>query len=346
MAQRVDLLPSTGNRPASIHGLQASHDPREIFADRQITAGQLLQGPYSLLPVIDRPEKIRPQQLGQLPGIDAVTLAAFFQQSIPAGVAHHDLRDVRLQQVVQPSRPGPFFKGDVQAPAQSLDKLENGAGLGFDDGFHHQLARRIQDRDRDRFLVNIQADILCAIHRGCSFLKGLRRTLQTYSKRGALLYCVGCNRIEFLEPLSGPGHPRLVNQGERSPAFAQGLNELRNEPILVPNFKGELVAFRQFLQEWPEPGKEIVHTHKRFLVEVAELEQQRSQLLAQKVHHFHELLELRLTIYQHFLVGDDLWNFCREHELFRRLARPSLYSRLRGGVVEGAVHFNRVEVLR
>jgi hypothetical protein len=42
-----------------------------------------------LLPVIDRPEKIRPQQFGELPGIDAVTLAAFFQQSIPAGIAHH-----------------------------------------------------------------------------------------------------------------------------------------------------------------------------------------------------------------------------------------------------------------
>jgi hypothetical protein len=53
-----------------------------------------------MLPVIDRPEKIRPQQLGQLPGIDTVTLAAFFQQSIPARITHHELRDVRLQQVI------------------------------------------------------------------------------------------------------------------------------------------------------------------------------------------------------------------------------------------------------
>src|SRR5947209_10950306 len=219
MAQRVDLLPSTWNRPASIHGLQARHDPREIFADRQITAGQLLQGPYSLFPVIDRPEKSGPQQLGQLPPIDAVTLAAFFQQSIPAGVAHHDLRDVRLQQVVQPSRPGPFFKGDVQAPAESLDKLENGAGLGFEDGFHHQLAGRIQDRDRDRFLVNIHADILRAVHTGCSFLEGLRRTLKPYSIWGALLYCVGLSEC-------GSGQIRSYRESSVSESLSEKLHRL------------------------------------------------------------------------------------------------------------------------
>ena len=67
--------------------------------------------------LIDRPEHVRPQQFGQLPRIDAVTLAAFFQQSIPAGIAHHQFGDVRLDEVIQPSRPGTFFKGDVQAPA-------------------------------------------------------------------------------------------------------------------------------------------------------------------------------------------------------------------------------------
>src|SRR2546427_5645519 len=68
-------------------------------------------------------------------------------------------------------------------------------------------ARRIQDRDRDRFLVNIQADILRAIHRGCSFLEGLRRTLQTYSKRGALLYCVGFSECG---PGAAWGGPHLM----------------------------------------------------------------------------------------------------------------------------------------
>jgi hypothetical protein len=36
-----------------------------MLADRQIIAPQLLQRPYSMLSVIDRLEKTRPQQLGQ-----------------------------------------------------------------------------------------------------------------------------------------------------------------------------------------------------------------------------------------------------------------------------------------
>jgi hypothetical protein len=38
--------------------------------------------------------------LPQLPRIDAITLTTFFQTGIPAGIAHHDLGDVRLQQVI------------------------------------------------------------------------------------------------------------------------------------------------------------------------------------------------------------------------------------------------------
>jgi hypothetical protein len=113
----IDPLPRTSNPPASVDRLQTTHHPCQIFADRQITACQFLQRPQSMLPVVDRPEKIRPQQISQLPGIDAVTLAAFSQKSIPARITHYDLRDVRLQQVVLPSRPGSFFQGDVQAPA-------------------------------------------------------------------------------------------------------------------------------------------------------------------------------------------------------------------------------------
>src|SRR5258707_9738429 len=46
-----------------------------------------------------------------------------------------------------------------------MHELKNRNRLGFDDAFHHQLAGRIQNRDRDRVLVNIHPDILCAFHR-------------------------------------------------------------------------------------------------------------------------------------------------------------------------------------
>jgi hypothetical protein len=54
------------------------------------------------------------------------------------GIGHDELRDVRLQQVIQPGSPGASLKGDVQASAQPLKKLNNGPGLGFDDAFHQE----------------------------------------------------------------------------------------------------------------------------------------------------------------------------------------------------------------
>jgi hypothetical protein len=50
---------------------------------------------------------------GQLPRINPIALAAFFQQSISAGIAHHKLGDVRLDEVIQPGSPRAFFQSDV-----------------------------------------------------------------------------------------------------------------------------------------------------------------------------------------------------------------------------------------
>ena len=75
-----------------------------------------------MLPVIDRLELVAAQQLGQLPCVDAVTLVAVFQQGILPRIAHHHLRDVRLEQVVQPGGPGSFFKGDMQALRAAREK--------------------------------------------------------------------------------------------------------------------------------------------------------------------------------------------------------------------------------
>jgi TolB-like protein len=155
MAQRIDLLAPTGNGTTAVQRLHPRHHPCDIFVDGQITAHQLLQGSYPVLSVIDRLQLVEVQQFGQLACIDAVTLVAFFQQRIAARIAHHHLRDARLQQVVQPGGPGSFFKGHVQTAAQATNKLQNRFGFRFQDRFHHQLAGRIQNRHRDRCLVNI-----------------------------------------------------------------------------------------------------------------------------------------------------------------------------------------------
>src|ERR1700740_2646150 len=76
MARSLHGWPGTRNGPASVHGLDSTHDPRQIFGDRQITARELLQGAYAVLSVVDRGEMVAAQELGQLPSIDPVTLAA------------------------------------------------------------------------------------------------------------------------------------------------------------------------------------------------------------------------------------------------------------------------------
>ena len=57
------------------------------------------------------------------------------------GLHHQQLGDVRLDQVIQPGSPRTFFQRHVQTSAQTFQKIQNGAGLGFDRTFHHQLAQ-------------------------------------------------------------------------------------------------------------------------------------------------------------------------------------------------------------
>ena len=118
--------------------------------------------------MIDRRQQSGAQQLRQLPGIDPVTFVARLEQDILARIAHHHLGNVRFQQVVQPSGPSPFFKGHIQIPTQPLERLHNRRRLRFDNRLHPQLAGRIHDGDRSRFLVNIHTDILVLSIR-CSF---------------------------------------------------------------------------------------------------------------------------------------------------------------------------------
>ena len=93
----IHVVARTRNAPTAIQRLESIHNPREIFVDRQITAGQFLQSSDAIFPVIDGLEMVEAQQLGQLAGVILVTLATFFQQSIFSWITHHDLGDVRLQ---------------------------------------------------------------------------------------------------------------------------------------------------------------------------------------------------------------------------------------------------------
>jgi hypothetical protein len=112
--------------------------------------------------VIDRAELVHVQPVGQLACIDLVILVPL--SGILPRIAHHQFRYVRLQQVVQPGGPGPFFQSDMQLSAQPVDKVQNDVRFGLDHAFHHDLSSSIPDRNRNTFLVHIHADILFAIH--------------------------------------------------------------------------------------------------------------------------------------------------------------------------------------
>src|ERR1700674_4176507 len=87
---------------------------------------------------------------------------------------------MRLQQVVQPGRPGSFFKGHVQLSTQPVEKVQKDVCFGLDHAFHHDLPDIIPDGNRNTFLVHIHADILRASHKqGVPFWKGSSRTLKT-----------------------------------------------------------------------------------------------------------------------------------------------------------------------
>src|SRR5439155_9950950 len=84
---------------------------RQVFDDGQITSRQLPQHPYAGLAMVDRFELIAAQQLRQLAGIDPITLVPVFEQRILPGIAHHQFVNVRVEQIVQPNRPGSFLEG-------------------------------------------------------------------------------------------------------------------------------------------------------------------------------------------------------------------------------------------
>src|ERR1700726_112513 len=76
MTRSIHGWAGTRNGPASVHRLDPTHYPRQILRDRQIAAGQLLQSAQPVLSMVDRGEMVATQELGQLPSIDPIALAA------------------------------------------------------------------------------------------------------------------------------------------------------------------------------------------------------------------------------------------------------------------------------
>src|ERR1035437_4182145 len=58
--------------------------------------------------------------------------------------------------------------GHMQLALQTVEKLQNAAGFGFQNDFHDQLPTAIQDGDHYRFLVHVHSDIFDVVtHLSC-----------------------------------------------------------------------------------------------------------------------------------------------------------------------------------
>src|SRR5208282_2457842 len=132
---------------------------------------------------------------------------------------------------------------------------------------------------------------------------------------------------------------------ERDAMRVQQVVELCAEPGLVAHFQGEADVLRQALQERHQAREKGIGRRKRHFVEVRELEQQHSQLLAQELHALDEFLKLFVAVLQDILVRDGLWDLCGEEESRRRFYFPTTHGGRRWRAVVGAVNLHGVKIL-
>jgi VWFA-related protein len=214
---------------------------------------------------------IKPQQLGQPPGVDLVTLVAFPHGGILSRIAHQQFCHVRFQQVVQPRGRG---------SAQPSDKLQNHARFRFDDTFHHHLPGIIPDGNRNTFLVNVHADIFSAGHKGVPFWRGSSRTLKTLLQNGrpfimrrVIGHVVLSPLIMSLAKLIKPVSRLIWSRVERStlcrnpPSQARWLSPKQGELmfmhtrlgfVLVVSLLGAVAALSQQDSSPTQPVKDMV----------------------------------------------------------------------------------------
>ena len=84
----------------------------------------------------------------------------------------------------------PSSKVTCKVPRKPVKKIENGGGVSGNHRLHHQLAVSVEHRYRDGALVDIEADILDAIHRvflSSGLVYCFSTATITYFERGALL---------------------------------------------------------------------------------------------------------------------------------------------------------------
>src|SRR6202022_2026297 len=79
--------------------------------------------------------------------------------------------------------------------------------------------------------------------------------------------------------------------------------------------------------------------------EKRELKNDRAKLFAQDIHHFEELRQFGITVHEHLVVRDRLWNFDRESKALRRSSIPVFNGSCGRAGVKGRVHLDGMKPL-
>ena len=114
----------------AVKRLDPVHPPRRVLHQHRMAVRQLLQVPQAPATVIDRPQHPLSQQPRQLARVPRIALVPFLQQGVVPRIANRQLLYPPFQQIIEPSRVGPFFEDQMQLSPQPLQEAPQRFGLG------------------------------------------------------------------------------------------------------------------------------------------------------------------------------------------------------------------------
>src|SRR5262245_54492273 len=289
---RVDATPGIVDPPRSEHGFESVLDSRTVPYDGAVASCQLLQSPRAPLPVVDGRQGIRAQQLRQPLRIRPIRLVTL-GRDLPR-ITHHNLGDVRLDQIVKPGRLGSLFKRHPQRAALALNEVQDHRPLRFDDGLSHDLSRRTQHRADSHCLVHVHTDILGYVHWALPPWFGF--CYQLNPTTGGALFCIACYTHRCLVKRSQALRGRNLtrdNQADGAPMVhqASGDNKLPEAflmessdtgamPQKIPGSGAEPQANRKLLGPGRTPSHAALRGRPFIMREDAKSPQQQSVELA------------------------------------------------------------------
>ena len=89
----VDLRPPARDAAAAVESFDAVPHPRAVLHQDEVAAAEFLQRVQTVLTVIDRPQGVQAQQIGELVRVDGVVFASRLQQGVVAWITDHQAAD-------------------------------------------------------------------------------------------------------------------------------------------------------------------------------------------------------------------------------------------------------------